>query len=90
MLKGYVKATADNIKVGQKCYVLNKPSHRGNHFIKPKTFGVIAGNLKDYDWCQEFASVEVDGRWLYEDKFNYFEPVNQTIYLENLLVKVDK
>lgn len=90
MLKGYVKATPENIKVGQKCYILNKPSHRGDHFIKPKTFGVIAGNLKDYEWYPEFANVEVDGRWLYEYEYDDFEPVNQIIYLDNLLVKVGK
>lgn len=90
MLKGYVKATPENVKVGQKCYIMNNPKYRGNHFIEPNTFGVVTGNLKTFSRHPYWANIEVDGRWIYEDEFNDFEPVNQIIYLENLLVKVGK
>ena len=90
MLKGYVQATPKNVKIGQKCYITNKGNAPWVHNIAKCTFGVIIGEFRDFDSKYDIAKVEVSGKYNNAMLDDDSELIEQTIYLDNLLVKVDK
>lgn len=82
MLKGYVQATPENVKVGQKCYMVRQGDYH-IHNLKLNTFGVITGELELNElFGDDLSSVDVDGKCKRYDK-----TVNQIVYLNSLLVK---
>lgn len=85
MLKGYVQATSENVKIGQKCYIKGTGTSTWVHFISKRTFGVIMGDFRDFKSNLSYPKVEVKGI-----SCTTSELVEQTIYLDNLLVEVDK
>lgn len=82
MLKGFVKATPENVKVGTKCYMLQQGDY-DIHNLEPNTFGVITGNSELNEvYGDGLVRVNVDGKCVHYDGI-----LNQIVHLNSLLVK---